>query len=96
MILGIPGFEESTFTEEKREWEEGDLLVLYSDGITEAENAHEELFGDERLKKIVLENRDKSPAHVKDCILNEVTLHCEGLGQSDDITLVILKNSSPK
>ncbi|MFQ6044612.1 MAG: PP2C family protein-serine/threonine phosphatase, partial [Candidatus Poribacteria bacterium] len=40
-LLGIPGLEESEFTTGKRKWEGGDLLVLYSDGITEAEDANE-------------------------------------------------------
>jgi len=91
MLLGIPGFEETKFTTEKREWGKGDLLLLYSDGIPEAENAHREQFGDERLEKIVLENREKPAAYVMNCILNEVINHCQGMPQSDDITLVIAK-----
>ena len=89
--MGIRGFEETKFTKEERTWEEGDLLVLYSDGITEAEDANEELFGEERLEKIILENREKSAPYIKDCILNALSVHCSGTAQSDDITLVVAK-----
>ena len=91
MILGIPGFEESKFTKEERKWGKGDVLVLYSDGITEAEDANYEPFGDERLEKVILENRGKSATYIKDCILNVLSLHCKGMAQSDDITLVVAK-----
>ena len=91
MLLGIPGFEESKFTTEERKWEKGDLLVLYSDGITEAEDVNEEMFGEERLEKVILENREKSANNIKDCILNALSLHCNGMVQSDDVTLVVAK-----
>ena len=91
MLLGIPGFEESEFTTEERKWEKGDLLVLYSDGITEAEDANEEMFDEERLENVILENREKSANDIKDCILNTLSLHCNGMVQSDDVTLVVAK-----
>jgi sigma-B regulation protein RsbU (phosphoserine phosphatase) len=91
MLLGIPGFEESKFTTEERKWEKGDLLVLYSDGITEAENANEEMFGEERLEKVILENREKPANAIKDCILNALSLHCNRMVQNDDVTLVVAK-----
>lgn len=91
MLLGIRGFEETKFTTEERKWEKDDLLVLYSDGITETEDANEEMFGEERLEKIILKNRDKCPADVKDCILDALSVHCNGMAQNDDVTLVVAK-----
>lgn len=91
IILGIPGFEDTKFTAEERAWGKGDLILLYSDGIPEAEDANKEQFGDERLEKIILANKEKPAAYVKNCILNEVINHCKGMAQSDDITLVIAK-----
>jgi len=91
LLLGIRGFEETKFTTEERTWEEGDVLVLYSDGITEAEDTNEEPFGDERLEKIILETSEKSATSIKDCILNALSVHCRGTAQSDDITLVVAK-----
>ncbi|HIE27113.1 TPA: cyclic nucleotide-binding domain-containing protein, partial [Candidatus Poribacteria bacterium] len=73
MLLGIPGFEESKFTKEERKWGKGDLLLLYSDGITEAEDANEEPFGDERLEKIILEKKGESATYIKDYILNAIS-----------------------
>jgi sigma-B regulation protein RsbU (phosphoserine phosphatase) len=92
MLLGIPGFEESKFTKKQKKWEKGDLLVLYSDGITEAENADKEQFGDERLREIILENRDKSTNYVKNCILKAFSAHCDCVVQNDDVTLVVVRS----
>ncbi len=91
MILGVPGFEKSPFTMNKGSWEPGDLLVLYSDGITEATNREDEEFGEERLEQIILENKDEPPARVKENILEALAGHCDGLPQSDDITVVVAK-----
>jgi len=91
MILGVPGFEQSTFSMNGASWERGDLLVLYSDGITEATNPDDEEFGDERLEQIILENKDEPPARVKGNILGALAGHCDGLPQSDDITVVVAK-----
>jgi len=91
MLLGIPGFEETKFITEERKWQKGDVILLYSDGIPEAEDANKEPFGDERLENIILANKEKSAAYVKDCILNALSTHCRGMAQSDDITLVVAK-----
>jgi serine phosphatase RsbU (regulator of sigma subunit) len=91
MILGVPGFEEAPFSMSEGSWETGDLLVLYSDGITEATNRDDEEFGEERLEQIILENKDELPALVKGNILEALAGHCEGLPQNDDITVVVAK-----
>ncbi len=91
MLLGIPGFEEIEFTTEKRKWGKGDLILLYSDGIPEAEDENKEPFGDERLENIILENKDEPANYIRDCILNAVSTHCKAMEQSDDITLVVAK-----
>lgn len=72
-------------------WEKGDLLLMYSDGITEAENLYEELFGEERLKKAFLANVDRSAEKIKAAILKELSDYCEGKSNSDDVTLVVIK-----
>ncbi len=91
MILGVPGFEETVFSMSEGSWGPGDLLVLYSDGITEATNRTDEEFGDERLEQTILENKNESPARVKGNILEALAGHCEGLPQNDDITVVVAK-----
>ncbi len=91
LLLGVPGFGASRFTKMERAWEKGDLLLLFSDGIPEAEDAHGEPFEEERLEKVLIENRDRSPAQIKDSVLSALSGHCKGVAQSDDITLMVAK-----
>lgn len=68
-----------------------DVLVFYTDGITEAENVAGDLFGIDRLKKCVEELKDLSSEKIKKGILAKVDEFRDGYIQVDDITLVVLK-----
>ncbi len=73
---------------------EDDILIIYTDGITEAMNNRRELFSEERLQKAV---RDYGNLHVQEFIDNlkeEIDSFAEGFEQSDDITLVAIKEKS--
>jgi sigma-B regulation protein RsbU (phosphoserine phosphatase) len=73
---------------------EADLLLTYSDGITEAMNAHNEEFGEENLLDLTTAHRTKPSSNLVETILTTVRNFCgEGL-QQDDITLVALKRQS--
>jgi serine phosphatase RsbU (regulator of sigma subunit) len=91
LLLGIPGFQDVNFTTVERRLDHGDLLVIFSDGIPEAADADEEEFGEERMAQIVLENKDDSAQEIRDCVLDAVSRHCQGMEQADDITLVVAK-----
>jgi sigma-B regulation protein RsbU (phosphoserine phosphatase) len=69
----------------------GDILVLYTDGVTEAFNGENEAFGEERLKEFVLANRAKPAAAVLEALVAEIRRFAGGAAQSDDITLVVVK-----
>jgi serine phosphatase RsbU (regulator of sigma subunit)/CHASE2 domain-containing sensor protein len=66
----------------------GDLLFLYSDGITEAENAAAELFGAARLEQALLDARGRSARDVVEHVVKCVSEFAAGAPQSDDITCV--------
>ncbi|MEJ2421755.1 MAG: PP2C family protein-serine/threonine phosphatase, partial [Acidobacteriota bacterium] len=69
----------------------GDVLVLYSDGITEAVNDHDEMFGEERLIEVV-SGLDHHPAYeIRDQVIDAVLRFSGDLPPSDDITLIIGK-----
>jgi len=70
---------------------EGDLLVLYTDGITEFENPELELYGNERFESLLLKNRDLDSEELKGKILADMEEFGRGQAQSDDVTLVIVK-----
>jgi len=69
-----------------------DILVFYTDGITEAENNQQELFGIDRLKQIINDNKGNSAEDIKKAILDGVNIFREGYEQVDDITLVVIKH----
>ena len=68
-----------------------DCLVLYTDGITEALNPHDEEFGEDRLLQTIKKSKQSSPHSVIDDILNSVVDFTHGYLQADDLTLVVLK-----
>ena len=70
---------------------EDDLIVLYTDGITEAKNINLDDFGSIEFEKILLENSDKHVDEISNKVIREVTLFSQNISQHDDITLVILK-----
>ncbi len=68
-----------------------DILVFYSDGITESKDSNMEDFGYERLEKIVHNNKEKEVDLIANEIMHELTLFSKDNSQHDDITLVIFK-----
>ncbi|MBI9070809.1 MAG: SpoIIE family protein phosphatase [Melioribacteraceae bacterium] len=70
---------------------ENEYVVLYTDGITEAMNAEKELFGEQRLKKIIQKNRDENPNEIIDLINAELENFQGTQIENDDRTVMILK-----
>jgi len=68
----------------------GDVLVLYTDGVTEAINDHEEEFGEQRLLSVIMENRTLPAAELLEKILDAISTFAGNRPQHDDITLLIL------
>ena len=71
----------------------GDLLVFFTDGVTEAWNREEEDYGEEQLIKILDENRNKSANEILLAIEDDVEKHVSGAPQSDDFTCVVLRKT---
>ena len=71
----------------------GDLVVIYSDGITDATNAAQEPFGIERLIDVIERNRDKPSAALIESIFEAVGGHAGDTEQFDDLTLVVVKRN---
>ncbi|MFH5832492.1 SpoIIE family protein phosphatase [Halalkalibaculum sp. DA384] len=79
------------YHEERIILSEGDILVFYTDGVTEAMNPEQtEEYGEERLLECVRKNRDGAAKEIQDAIIQEVNAFSEDT-QYDDITLVVLK-----
>jgi sigma-B regulation protein RsbU (phosphoserine phosphatase) len=69
----------------------GDIIVLYTDGVTEVFNGQDELFGEDRLKKIISDNRELCAKEIKNKIIDAVKDFAPDQEQQDDITLVVIK-----
>ena len=87
-ILLEPDYREGTTTLSR-----GDLLVVFTDGVTEAENASEIEYGDERLERVVREAAGLPARQVCDRVLAAVAAFESGAEQHDDITVVAAKTT---
>lgn len=68
-----------------------DAVVFYTDGIVEALNEHEEMYGFERLMAVIAQGRDLSAPLLLDSLLNDVSRFVGNAEQHDDLTVVVLK-----
>ncbi|MBU4483985.1 SpoIIE family protein phosphatase [bacterium] len=86
-LLGIK--DNIEFHEKSLTLKKGDLIVLYTDGITEIKNSRKQMFGIERLKNVISKNSKKSSDHIQKKITEEVMKF--GSRVTDDITIVAIK-----
>jgi serine phosphatase RsbU (regulator of sigma subunit) len=90
--LGIvPDFD---YREGRTQLRPGDVLVAYSDGVTESQNPAGEEFGTVRLQEVVARNLSRSAAGIRDQIEAALTSFAKGTPAGDDITLLIVKRES--
>jgi len=89
LILGIKP--QVTFEQVTTSLQPGDILVLYTDGVTEAENAGGEFFGEEQLEKLVRRCTGLSAEEIINAILQQIRTFSGHHHFKDDISLVVLK-----
>ena len=88
MVLGV--YEDVEYLAESVLLEEGDALVLYTDGITEACNASDELFGIDGLSEVVAAHGGEPSEALATAILASASQFAHQ-GWADDVTLVTMK-----
>ncbi len=86
----LPGV---SFRERRAHLAAGDLLVLYTDGVTEALNAEGEMFGRQRLAEVVSAHRSRSAEELVQVVNETVNAFVGNTPQYDDITVVIAKRN---
>ena len=89
LLLGIKT--DVSFEEKSRDVESGDILLLYTDGVTEAENAWDEAFGVERLGKIIAAQSQRHPQEIINAILAGLENFGGAKPRTDDVTMVAVK-----
>ena len=89
IALGI--MDTSQYTEQVCNLSPGDIVLFYTDGITEADNEAEKMFGEERLQEGLTRYHELPARGIMDAVLHDVREFAAGYPQSDDMTLVVLK-----
>ncbi|MDA3843564.1 MAG: PP2C family protein-serine/threonine phosphatase [Candidatus Kapabacteria bacterium] len=88
-LLGL--MKQQTFGVENFRMHQGDVLVLYTDGITESRNKKGEFYGEQRIKNVILEMHEKSAEEISKGIIEDVNKFTGKEDRSDDKTVVIVK-----
>lgn len=89
MPLGV--FEEADYTSSVLQLEHGDMLFLYTDGVTESMNLQSEELGDEATLECIGSHATLDAASIIAAMNQRVSLHAGGAEQSDDITMLCLR-----
>ena len=87
----LAGMEGMRYREQCIRLEKGDILCLYTDGVTEAENENHSLFGEERLLRCFQNKSGLSPAEILEDVKKAVAAFINGNSQFDDMTMLCLK-----
>jgi sigma-B regulation protein RsbU (phosphoserine phosphatase) len=87
----VGAFPFSKYEESQIQLQSGDLLVCYTDGITEPENEYGEMFGEERLIGLVSKNGDREDAKIIETVMDAVRQWTNSPELTDDMTVVIAR-----
>jgi phosphoserine phosphatase RsbU/P len=88
-LLGL--FEETSFEAQAFQLNKGDILLVYSDGLTDARNPHEDMFGEGRLLSLIRQEAACGSHALEQRLLRALDSFTQGTPQTDDITFVIVE-----
>ena len=96
LIRGLPlgGLKNETFDIQKKKFNKGDVLVMLSDGLPEAENDAGELYDYERVMELINKNASKTAEEIKDKMIGEVDIWLDGKVPDDDVSVIVIKKNS--
>ena len=87
----VGAFPFSKYDESEVELHRGDLLVCYTDGITEPENEYGEMFGEERLIELIVKHSDREDRQIIDTVMESVRQWTGVPELSDDMTVLLVR-----
>ncbi len=91
LVLGFLGTQK--YREAETAFDPGDLLFIFSDGVTEAMNAERELYDEHRLEALLKTLRGVSSSEVISAVGEAVSKHAAGHPQNDDITMLAVRRT---
>jgi len=89
LMLGL--IQQAEYEDEEIPIQLGDVLVIQSDGVSEAMNSNNQQFSEERLQALILEHKERTAEEIIDTVVKEVRKHAGAHPQSDDITIMVIK-----
>ncbi len=92
LLLGV--FPEATYESASVTLRADDVLLLYSDGVTEARSPEGEEYGEERLEAFLRQHRDKAPGDLVNVLIEEVQRFTNADRLADDVTVVVIRCGS--
>jgi serine phosphatase RsbU (regulator of sigma subunit) len=87
----LGAFEDIRMEEQRIDVAPGDVLVFYTDGVTDAMDERGELFEEARLREVILSSAAGSAAEVRQAIADALTTFTGDTEQADDVTCVVVK-----
>ena len=89
--LGI--FDQARWQQKLVRFAPGDVLLLYTDGVTEAQNERGEFFGDVRLKQLVRDLKDEPAEKIQKSLLSALRRFTGDMQRADDVALIVIKRT---
>jgi len=89
LVLGL--MEGMPYEEYELNLNYGDMIFLYTDGLTEANDNYKEFYGEERLKAILNKHKDEKLSEIINEIIKDLSKFCNNQEQFDDITMLLLR-----
>jgi sigma-B regulation protein RsbU (phosphoserine phosphatase) len=89
MPLGL--YDDQNWQQRNIQLDPGDMVIMYTDGVTDAQNPLNELYGMERFSKTIQANRKCPPAELENLVLEDIDRFLDGAPQPDDMAMVILR-----
>ena len=84
-------FDDAVFYKDSFQLEDRDVLVFFTDGITERANAKREYYGEKRLINVIRNNVNSSVEDIEKAIIDDITKFAGDTPSSDDVTLIVMK-----
>ena len=90
--LGI--FEKTSWTQKITKFAPGDVLLMYTDGVTEAQNKAGDFFDEQRLLNVLRSNKDQSAAKIQQAVLRALNRFTGSAPRDDDVALIVIRRAS--
>ncbi len=90
----IGAFDFSDWQLDETKFDPGDVLLVFTDGVSEANDSKDNQYGEERIKDMIIENRNDQPAEIARKLFDDIMVFVEDEPRADDITMLIVKREN--